>query len=436
MPVFSNNLSSYRIVFHCCILSFGFIFLACHSTKSVMSNSSKPNMNFLEELLKTEPQNFKTLVDNKDSLRLQIIYTQIDRDSKNNPVFTTHTFNVNPATYFYPASTVKLPVALLGLERLNELKVDSLNKNSIMITDSSYQKQEIIFNNPNAFEGKPSIAQNIKEIFLVSDNDAFNRLYEFLGQEYINDRLHKKGYNEVEIIHRLNIPLTIDENRHTNAISFYDTTGNIIYQQPPKISSYNYAKRNDFIGKGYYKGGSLINEPFDFSTKNKIDLSSLHNILKSVIFPNAVLKSERFNLTADDYNLLYKYMSIKPKENRYPVYDTSIYHDAYVKFLLLGTGKEPLPDNIRIFNKMGDAYGFLTDAAYIVDFENKVEFMLSATILCNSDGIFNDDKYDYDSVGFPFMKNLGQLIYNFEKQRPKKYLPDLSMFRINYNKED
>ena len=75
---------------------------------------------------------------------------------------------------------------------------------------------------------------------------------------------------------------------------------------------------------------------------------------------------------------------------------------------------------------------FLIDAAYFADYNNNVEFMLSAVIHCNSDGIFNDDKYDYDSVGFPFMKHLGDVIYNYELKRNKKVIPDLDTFRFNY----
>ena len=70
--------------------------------------------------------------------------------------------------------------------------------------------------------------------------------------------------------------------------------------------------------------------------------------------------------------------------------------------------KRDLPKNIRIFNKLGDAYGQMIDVAYVVDFEKRIEFFLSAIIYCNSDGILNDDKYDYKTIGFPFMKNLGK----------------------------
>ena len=101
--------------------------------------------------------------------------------------------------------------------------------------------------------------------------------------------------------------------------------------------------------------------------------------------------------------------------------------------MLLGQ-KGKLPENLRIFNKIGDAYGQMLDIAYIIDFKNKVEFFLSATIYCNRDGILNDDKYDYDSIGLPFMKHLGQAIYDYELKRERKVKPDLSPFIFKYDK--
>jgi hypothetical protein len=90
----------------------------------------------------------------------------------------------------------------------------------------------------------------------------------------------------------------------------------------------------------------------------------------------------------------------------------------------MGAEKGSISSNIKIFNKVGDAYGFLLDVSYIVDTVNKVEFMLSGVIYCNKDGILNDSQYDYESVGFPFFKNMGQLIYDYELNRKKKFLPN------------
>lgn len=121
-----------------------------------------------------------------------------------------------------------------------------------------------------------------------------------------------------------------------------------------------------------------------------------------------------------------------PGESLSPVYDPGKNWDTYVKFLLYGSERGTSHSGIRIFNKVGDAYGFLTDAAYIIDTDSQVEFMLSAVIYCNSDGIFNDDHYDYASVGLPFMKHLGQAILEYERTRVRKYKPDLSQFIYNY----
>jgi hypothetical protein len=83
---------------------------------------------------------------------------------------------------------------------------------------------------------------------------------------------------------------------------------------------------------------------------------------------------------------------------------------------------------------VGDAYGFLLDNAYVVDFENQIEFLVSVVILCNEDEIFNDDVYEYDLVGFPFLRQLGQEIHGYEMKRPKKHPPKLDHLKIKYDR--
>ncbi len=114
-----------------------------------------------------------------------------------------------------------------------------------MITGANYSGQTEVINDPTTPDGKPTISNYIKKIFLVSDNDAFNRLYEFLGQDYINDNLHLRGYKEVQILHRLQISLSEDENRHTNPVSFLNDENKIIYQQPGNFSQTKYTSRKD-----------------------------------------------------------------------------------------------------------------------------------------------------------------------------------------------
>jgi hypothetical protein len=152
------------------------------------------------------------------------------------------------------------------------------------------------------------------------------------------------------------------------------------------------------------------------------------------MFPETQPRNNQLKLTPDDYQFLRKYMSMMPQESRYPNFNQTEYWPTYVKFLLYGSEKNAsISPEVRIFNKVGDAYGFLIDGAYVADFKSGVEYMLSAVVYCNEDGILNDDKYDYETVGFPFLKELGKAIHAYETKRLKSFQADLKSFKIDYS---
>ena len=84
---------------------------------------------------------------------------------------------------------------------------------------------------------------------------------------------------------------------------------------------------------------------------------------------------------------------------------------------MFGDNTEPMPEHIKIYNKVGYAYGTLTDCAYIQDTKNHLEFMLTATILVNDNHIFNDNTYEYEEIGIPFLAQLGRELYEIELRR-------------------
>lgn len=408
-----------------------FILLGLMScTKSIPEDE-----HFLENLMKTRPDQFEAIIRNKDSLEIQIIYTQIIRDENNTPTFRQFRFNVDSLRYFYPASTVKLPVCVLALDKINTLNIEGLDKYTTMLHDSVYSGQLSIRNDTTSQTGMPSVAHYIKKILVTSDNDAYNRLYEFLGQRDANEKLNQHGYH-VRLLHRLERFLKPDQNRHTEAVRFLKDR-KVLYEQPMLFNKDSIKPPSRvFRGTGQYKNDTLlVTQPFEFTYKNFYSLTDQQRFLQNLLFPKATDPKSAFNLTHEDYTFLYQYMSQLPTETMYPPYasDTA-YFDAYCKFLVYGQEKKSIPKNIRIFNKVGDAYGYLIDNAYIVDFDKGVEFMLAAVINVNTDGIYNDGVYAYDSLGFPFFKNLGQLIYEYELKRERKYTPDLSKFVLPYDR--
>lgn len=372
------------------------------------------------------------ILDQPDEFRYQIIYTQIDRNEKNLPKFTNFYLNVNDDTYFYPASMVKLPTALAALEKINSLKSKGIDKYTAMLTDSSYIGQTAVTADTTSASGMPSIDHYIKKIFLVSDNDAYNRLYEFCGQQYLNETLWNRGYKDMRITRRF-VKMSAEENRHTNAIRF-QKDGSTVYAQAPAVSNAKFDfSKSVLIGRGHMdQDDQLVNAPYDFTAHNKATLTDLQLMMQSVLFPGSVPKSRQFDLTDDDYKNLYQYMSEMPCESRFPSYDTTEFFDSYTKFFFFKDGKQKLPDHIRSFNKTGWSHGFLTDVCYIVDFENNLEFMLSACIYTNKDEVLNDNKYEYLETGYPFFREVGEKIYRYELERERAHRPDLSKWKQEY----
>lgn len=381
----------------------------------------------LETFLRSQPERFATVMADPEKFRLQIIYTQIDRDADNRPSFNSFTYRLDPDEYFYPASTVKLPTALLALEKINDLP--QVDRDTAMLTDASTEAQIPVVEDVSSPTGLPSIGHYVRKILLVSDNDAFNRLYEFLGQEALNEELQSKGFVGTRIMHRLEVVLGVEENRLTNPVRF-KVGDEIVYAQGPQYSSKSYVSDKPIVlGQAEVVGDDLLHRPKDFAEKNAFPLEDLHDVIRTLIFPDSVDPEKRFGLTDEDYRFVYSNMSAYPGESDIAEYgDAEKYPEGYVKFLMFGGDAKQIPDNLRIFNKVGDAYGFLTDAAYIIDTENHVEFILAATVYTNANDTFNDNNYEYEEIGLPFLRDLGQAIYEVELSRERPNLPDFGRF--------
>lgn len=402
---------------------------------ALSATAQKTDTVFLKNLLESHPELFAGILKHPTQNEVQILYTQIDRDANNQPHFTQYSYRLNAHRYFYPASTVKLPTAIFALEKMNELKVKGLSRKTNMQTDTAFKGQTGVTKDTSNITGLPSLENYIKKILLVSDNNSFNRVYEFTDRAQINAKLKKYQLNNTRIIGRLAIGDAGESTKHTNPIRF-EQGGKTVYVKPAAYDANDYPMHLDNMmqGKGYLDShGKLVNEPFSFADKNIYPLADQQMVLRRLLFPSSFLKEQQYNLTEDDYRFVYKYMSMFPTESDHPTYTRPEYYPAYCKFLFYGADTAAVIDpNIRIFNKVGDSYGYDIDNAYIVDFKNKVEFLLTAVVQSNEDGIYNDDKYEYATVCLPFLKNLGQVIYKHELQRKKKYLPDLSRFKFDY----
>jgi hypothetical protein len=359
---------------------------------------------------------------------LQISFVRVQRDAQGRPHLgrPVH-YRLRPREYFYPASAVKLAAAVLALEKLNRLRATtpSLTADSPMRTDSAFAGQTRAWRDTSAATSRPSVGHYLRKALLVSDNDAYNRLYEFVGPKELNTGLRCLGLRRARLVHRLSVSDQEPGTRHTNPIQFFaDTAGQqMLYAQPaaywagalprPRVQA-----ASMHIGQAYPDGqGKRVDQPLDLSQKNVFALRDLQRLLQAVVLPETVPTHQRPHLTLDDYSRLREALSQAPAQSRSPRYDSLHYPATYAKFLLGGGGQGQLPPGVQVFNKIGQAYGFLIDNAYVLDEAHGVEFLLAATLYVNADGVLNDDHYEYDTVGLPFLRALGLRMYEAERRR-------------------
>ena len=378
----------------------------------------------------------KKVLSSPNTYRLQLVYTQIDRDQNGIPRFTNHILYADAENYFNPASMVKMPLAFLAMEKLYELNQPGVNKFTSMQFDSNYQRQVAMYADSSAQNKKPSIAHFIKRAFLISENDPYNRLYQFVGQGPTNQKLLEKGYSSTKITRQF-MGYTEDQNRHTNGIRFMDEKGLPILKLDPQYNKDSFQFGAPIlIGDAHWNSkDEVVKGPFDFTRHNNISLVDMQKMLQSVLFPASVPKQNRFNMSELDRLFLLQYLSQYPSETDYPKYDSTHFYDSYVKFFFQDS-THSMPKHIRVFNKVGWAYGFLTDVSYVLDTKNNIDYMLSATIYVNSDGVVNDSKYDEATVGFPFLNTIGTAFYQYDLERPRKFKPILKNQVKQYEKRN
>ena len=377
----------------------------------------------LEKIMQNKPKEFQYILQNKDKFPLEIIFTRIFRDKNNQASFENHTYFTENNLYFNPASLIKLPICALTLQKLHEIKNNNIDLSNKIVLEKGFPCQETALLN----DSTPSIAQHIQKLLILSDNEGYNKLYEFLGQKYIKTELEKRNYRNTKIIRRFAECDTL-QNRYSNPIKLYTKNNELSYEQGMIFND------NPFYPYQSSWKKPKISTPMNIFNKdyqNEISLEDAHNILMSILLPEGVDYEKRFKLSTYDYNFLWENLAKIPQEiNLSKALNEQKYFPSYKKYLFYGRKKNAkIAPNIRIFNVVGWWGGVVSDCAYFVDFENKIEFFLSARIGLNSPEI--NEAVGYQKYSFPFMENLGKAVYEYEKEKlkEKSFLPDLNRYK-------
>jgi hypothetical protein len=370
-----------------------------------------------------------------DDCQLRIVYVQIDRNKNQDPKLKYFTLGLERNDYFYPASLVKLPVSFMALERVNELKksyVPWLDKTTKLEIIQAEDCQSSLYNDSTTKEGHANLAGFIRRILTASDNPSYNRLYDFLGQEVIRDKLRAKGFNKTRIPIRFS-DCDREQNRYSPYIRFSDVQSGLTFNLPARFNAdtaYLYSK-NRKAGKAYVEKNKTIWRAKDFSQSNELPLQEAVEMMVRFVVPENVSKEKRWNLTETDRQFLWQYFATYPYKSRLPEYQDSVKFPRHLKKYFLHDAKAKLKwsESIKVFNIVGMAYGFVTDVSYVVDLETGVEFILAASVIANENGIIGDGRYNYEKLAFPLFGRLFNKIYDHELNRKREHKSDFKEIR-------
>ncbi len=347
--------------------------------------------------------------------RIQIVVGLIEKDAAGKPSFRQVSWRAG-AEYFYPASSVKLFAAVAALEKLHQLRAETgipVGVDTPLAYYPLFDGEKLEDSDPtNRENGRITVRHLLRKIFLVSDNEAFNKLYELVGQDGLAASLQKAGLEDARLVHRLDELRSPEENRKTPRIDFVDAglLHSIPERTAPEMAAPP-AMPGLLVGKGYLTGGGKVEKPMDFSGKNRLSLTSLQRGLCKVLRPELGCgPGGDFEIDEDDRKILGQAMAEYPGQSKNPVYSAADYPDDSGKFLLPGLVKKIPKEQLRISNKFGQAYGFSTENALVENLSNGKAIFVAATIYTNEDGILNDDRYEYEKVARPFFAALGEVL--------------------------
>mmetsp|Transcript_11694 Transcript_11694/g.29810 ORF Transcript_11694/g.29810 Transcript_11694/m.29810 type:complete len:426 (-) Transcript_11694:88-1365(-) len=374
------------------------------------------------------------VLDDPQKYKLQIVLTEVSSGD-----LARHRFR-SDREYFYPASTIKLCVAIAALRKVEalrsrlELGFDAWTRLAfVYVTTKKHEEdrrlRRLDEDRTNKDGGKICVAHLIRRIFLVSDNGSYNLLLDFVGKENVADLMRSSGYEHfifnggyllddafgpkpghslvgIEILHtkkeialgagQIQLPCLGAgdgvEARHGTE------------PKPPLFSDL-------LVGLSHVDedGAFHEDEPKDFSGKNQASLVELQDLLigLSGVESSAGLAS---SLPLRDRDFLMSAMAQSPSQSFNPEYSSKMFPDSWNKFFLPGLARVRDLRAIRIYNKLGQAYGFSLDNAYVVDVEKGTSFFLTASIYTNANGIVNEDAYEYTEIGEPFLSCLAECV--------------------------
>lgn len=383
--------------------------------------AAPPEPEYLQRVLRGQPERFRVALDPALAAghRVQILVSFVERDGG---AFTLerHGFRVD-AEYFYPASAIKLCAAVAALQTMSALKVPAGRYRSrprripldtpLVFHPLFPGERRATDDSSNLAGGRITLGHLIRQMIIVSSNEAFNRLYDLVGHRAMSEMMWSAGLRDTYFFHRLSVLRGPEEQRRTPRVDVETRAG--VVTIPARQSDLALAPRalpGLDVGERYIEGRRAVAAPMSFAQKNRMSLVDLQNLLIMVMRPDIPLGLPGFSLREDDLAFLQRALREPPGESKNPVFPPEEHDILRFKPVMGGLLRIAPPARWAVWSKAGTAYGFRIENAYVVDQQRERAMFFTVAIYANADGTLNDDQYEYDTVANPFIHDLAEAV--------------------------
>ena len=317
------------------------------------------------------------------------------------------------AEYLYPASAIKIVPAIAVLSHWSEGGAGTPPLDAPLLFSDKRADDAFGHTLRVGGHGSQSLADHLEAMLVESSNDAFNALYELAGPVAQNEPFHRGGFPSVRVIHRLsgyNLPKELA--LYLPSVAWMRGGERVVWLPERSVASLPTSTirlPREEIGVGYLEANSglRVEAPMPFGTKNGVTLADLQRLLVALFHELPETDTARLPALSDEATSLMLSLMRGPLSDKDGVSAES--REARFKPMLpglLGFGLDRA--KIDYTNKAGRAYGFHLDNARI-RIGDRVAYV-TVGMLANSDGVFNDDRYDYDALSFPALRAVGAMV--------------------------
>ena len=240
-------------------------------------------------LLRGRPELFGDLLERADEHRIKVEVALVV-DAPGGRTLARGGFERGPE-YFYPASSVKTCAVIAASQLLAEIDAATdfdVGLDTPLRFEPLFPGEAVEERDPGHLaNGLITAGHEMRKVMLVSDNAAYNRLYELAGPERIAASLAAAGLGRARIVHRLSEFHSPEEQLMTPRVVLRPEGGGPITIEERRWSTEGNGGMSGLVlGAAHVSGGAVVDGPMNFERKNFMALRDLLDMNVMLLDPD------------------------------------------------------------------------------------------------------------------------------------------------------